>query len=98
VAANLRALRLDGPLRARKPGNRYTGRSLRELAAQVGVAPETIRRWELGVRCPQCHHLAALAAALGISPMRLRGVIDRAEAARENEFALSMLPALRRAA
>lgn len=44
-----------------------------ELAAAVGVAVQTISRWERGVSKPNVDDIAALAAAVGIVPAELYG-------------------------
>lgn len=42
-----------------------------ELAEQAGTDPTTIAKYETGARTPYVERLAALAAALGVTPSRL---------------------------
>jgi DNA-binding transcriptional regulator YiaG len=44
---------------------RRRGLSLRELAKQLGVDPDTLRRWECGIRTPRGKYLALVGRFLG---------------------------------
>jgi transcriptional regulator with XRE-family HTH domain len=46
---------------------RYKDLTQAEVAAQVGVAAETLSRWESGDREPKASHLQRWAAALGLT-------------------------------
>lgn len=51
---------------------RFKNLTQAEVAAQVGVAAETLSRWESGGREPKGSHLEKWAAALGLTMDELR--------------------------
>jgi len=55
------------------------GMSQEKLASLVGVATQTIHRWESGKRSPRAEELAALASALNTTVAYLSGETDEPE-------------------
>lgn len=50
-----------------------------DLAAAIGVDPQTVSNWERGVRCPNGAYLYAMSAALNVSADFLVGNSDTLE-------------------
>ena len=64
------------------------GLTLEEVANRVGVSRATVQRWEKGVlQNPGRDKIAALAAALQVSPEYLLGWSDDPELKREHDLA-----------
>lgn len=68
------------------------GYTKRQLASMIGVAPETIRRWELELTYPNVRELKALAGALGVSEDFLLGTGGVMMATNSLESKLQGLP------
>lgn len=60
-------------LRAAREAHPKYRENQRSLASIVGVRQETISSWERGATTPKATELAALAEALGVSPLQLLG-------------------------
>jgi transcriptional regulator with XRE-family HTH domain len=43
----------------------------RQLAVQLGVSMETVKRWEMGVTRPPVHHLFRMAQLFGVAAAEL---------------------------
>ncbi|AOS61746.1 helix-turn-helix domain-containing protein [Actinoalloteichus hymeniacidonis] len=80
LGAELRALR------------NATGRSVRELANELGIAYGTISRWERGERVPQVESVARLLGALGASHDDFERVIELARHAPQENLLLPGIP------
>lgn len=53
-----------------------TGKTITQVASQLGVTPISVSRWENGLRAPRPGHLKKLARLLGMSPFDLSLIIE----------------------
>ena len=60
-----------------RDGRRARGMTQVELAASVGVEPQTVQRWECGARLPSDESFAEMETVLGLSIQEVRIVAYR---------------------
>ncbi|WP_075743402.1 helix-turn-helix domain-containing protein [Actinoalloteichus sp. GBA129-24] len=71
-----------------------TGRSVRELAGELGIAYGTISRWERGERVPQVESVARLLGALGVSQTDFDRIVELARYAPQENLLLPGIPGI----